>query len=416
MKFKFKIFLLAAVFFLSNFQNVFANVEISDERADANYWISRIKDGDKIFMNAEEISNFNSKIREKDDYSKNLSEQSEIILNAELREKIQKLTDDANLQGTPEVLANRNLESLRDIDIAVRYGVTVERGNIRLLPQNLSGDKYDALQGTAIDPAEPVAILHESKDGKFFFVQAKNFFGWINKMNVAMTDKKIWLEYVNRKNFLVVISNKKIVELYGKKLLFQMGSKIPLIKEENNFYVAKLPINQDGYLQEIQLNIDKDETLSKNFLPCTPNNFITQAFKFLGDEYGWHGLNDGVDDSSFVQNIYKSFGLEIPRENKKQVGVMPIFAIFNNVTNEEKISIIRRAPTSSLIFTPENVMMKLGNDAANTPVVIQALSSYFENGKKIYIRKVIVSELNFKIFENSTAFDNLTDIIFIKPE
>ena len=403
------------VFFLANLPITLASFEITDERSNADYWISRIKDGDKLLMTATEIENFNSSIREKDAYSKDLSEQEDIAYKEDIISLIKKLTDDNNEKGTPEVLANRNLDVLT-VDIAVRYGVTVERGNIRILPQNLSGDKYDNLQATAIDPAEAVAILHESKDGKFYFVQSRNYFGWINKMNVALTDKKNWLSYIKPENFLVVTANKKTVEVYGKKTLFQMGAKIPLVREENNFYITRLPINQDGHLREVETQIAKDETVNKNFLPCTPNNFIKQSFKFLGDEYGWGGLNDSVDCSAFVGDVYRSMGIEIPRDTKRQVAVMPIFAVFNDVTPAERLDIVKRAPTSSLLFKPGHVMMKLGNDAAGTPIVIHSASSYYEGGKKIYIRKVLVSELNFKNSEGKTTFDSLTDIIFVKRD
>ena len=412
---KVKIFLLAAIIFLANLQTTLAAIEITDERANADYWISRIMDGDKILMTAAEIENFNSEIREKDDYAKDLSAQEEVAYKEDIIARIKKATDDVNEKGTPEVLANRNLDVLT-VDIAVRYGVTVERGNIRILPQNLSGDPYDNLQATAIDPAEAVAILHESKDGKFYFVQSRNYFGWINKMNVALTDKKTWLSYIKPENFLVVTANKKAVEVYGKKTLFQMGAKIPLVREENNFYIARLPINQDGYLREVEVQITKDDTVNKKFLPCTPNNFIKQAFKFLGDEYGWGGLNDSVDCSAFVGDVYRSMGIEIPRDSDRQEGVLPIFAVFNDVTHDERIDIVKRAPTSSLLFKPGHVMMKLGNDAAGTPIVIHSASSYFEDGKKIYIRKVLVSELYFKNSAGIATIDGLTGIAFVKRD
>lgn len=410
-----KIFLLAMIFFVQ-WQMVSAAVEISDERADANYWTSRIKDGDKLFLTAEEIENFNHNVREKDPYAKNLAEQEEIAYRDELRAMIEKLTEDANLQGTPEVLANRNLDVLKDIDIAVRYGVTVERGNIRLLPQNLSGELYDGLQGTAIDPGEPVAILHESADGRFYFVQSRNYFGWLNNMVVGLTDKETWLTYVKPENFLVVADNKKAVKVGSKDILFQMGAVIPLAKSdaENNFYTARLPQGNNGALKEVQVQIAADNSVHENFLPFTPNNIIRQAFKFLGENYGWGGLENGVDGSAFVSDVYRSMGVEIPRDTSRQSGYLPILSVFNDVTQVERLRIAQDAPTGALLFTPGHVMLKLGNDAASTPVAIHALNNYLDGGKIIFVRKVIASELNFMTASGRTALEDLTDIIFIK--
>ena len=65
---KTKLFFLVMVFFLANLPITLASFEITDERSNADYWISRIKDGDKLLMTATEIENFNSSIRLKSQY------------------------------------------------------------------------------------------------------------------------------------------------------------------------------------------------------------------------------------------------------------------------------------------------------------------------------------------------------------
>ena len=87
-----------------------------------------------------------------------------------------------------------------------------------------------------------------------------------------------------------------------------------------------------------------------------------------------------------------------------QAGCVPIFAVFNNVTHAERVDIVRRAPVGSLLLIPTHVMIKLGNDASNTPIIIHAIGGS--------TRKVIVSDLNFTNSAGLAMIDRLTDIVF----
>ena len=94
----------------------------------------------------------------------------------------------------------------------MRYGVTVRRANLRNLPTGeglffyASDRNFDALQETALDPGEAVAILHTSTNGYFYYVQAYNYRGWLSKFDVAETDRSTWLRYAEPKNFLTVVA------------------------------------------------------------------------------------------------------------------------------------------------------------------------------------------------------------------
>lgn len=382
-----------------------AGIEITDSRATPEYWINRTNNGDKTLFTKTQINKLNDYMLERDAYAADLANYPETISAAKLKAKIQKLTNDVNLSGSYSVMANRNLDAL-NYDSEIRYAVTTERVNVRLLPQGLTGSKYDEIQGTALDPAEPVAVLWQSSDGKFSFIQAKKYFGWVNTNSLAFTDRQTWLTYVQPENFLVVMNNKKFVNVNGKIIRFQMGAIIPLESSEiqNNSFTARLPIIENGELQEVPAKVLNDENVSRNFLPCTTNNFIRQSFKFLGDVYGWGGLENSVDCSSFVQNVYRSMGINIPRDADRQASCMPIFAVFNNVSYAERVDIVRRAPTGALLLMPTHVMMKLGNDDNNTPIIIHAIGGS--------LRKVIVSDLNFTSASGVAMIDRLTDITF----
>ena len=395
-----------AVFLLIFFVNTKASaagIEIDDERATPEYWMAKNPDGDKLLFTYRQIDRMNAEMLEKDDYAADLKNFPQSLTPNNLRAKIEKLTEDVRLVGTQPVMANRNLDKL-EYDVGVLYAVTTERVNVRLLPQPPTGERSDKVQGTALDPAEPVAVLWESKDGKFSFVQAKYYFGWVNKNSLAFTDRETWLTYVEPEKFLVVTTNKKFVNVNGKIILFQMGAKIPLQNSamQNNYWTARLPVIENNRLKEFPVKILNDDNVSDDYLQPTTNNFIRQSFKFLGNIYSWGGLENSVDCSAFVQDVYRSMG--IPRDADRQAGCMPILSVFNNVTRAERVDIVRRAPTGALLLIPKHVMMKLGNDGNGTPIIIHAVGGL--------TRKVIVSDLNFSSASGLLMIDRLTDIAY----
>ncbi|MBR2179882.1 MAG: SH3 domain-containing protein [Selenomonadaceae bacterium] len=397
------IIIFLAVFFLPSICSA-ATIEITDSRATPEYWISRNVNGDKVLLTPEKIALFNAQILAKDNFSADLANLNEKVSAIEVNNAIKEVEGD-----------DYNKTHRAVIDMPMRYAVTTRRGNIRVLPQPWNGDKYDDFQGSAIDPAEAVAVFCESPDGQFVFVRSRYYMGWLNKSDLAFTDRKTWLSYVNPQDFLVVTANKKIIEIGKQALLFQMGAIIPIVNpnDQDDIWIARLPVSVNGQLAEVKVNIAmNDKDVNKGFLACTENNFIRQAFKFLGDEYGWGGLNDSVDCSAFMQDVYHSMGIKIPRDTGNQRSFMPIWAVFNNVNNAERWDIVSRAPIGSLFHKPGHVMMKLGNDAEGRPLIIHAASSYIDNDNgKVYIRKVIVSDLHYRGGSIETI-DALTDIVF----
>lgn len=372
--------------------NVSAAIELTDERATPEYWTARISDGDKIILSARDILKLNSSIRANDAYAADLSRYPDKISAEKVKSLILKANTDVNVADHE----NQNLDALKE-EVAVSYAVTMERVNIRLLPKDWTGDDFDDLQGTALDPCEAVAVLWESLDKKFFFVQARNYFGWIEKSKLAMTTQEYWLTYVKPKNFIVVTANKKAVNIDGKNILFQMGAVIPLHEreEDDNFWLVKIPAREGDKIHEKAVKIPKDDTVHKDFLPCTKNNFIRQGFKFLGDVYGWGGLKDSVDCSAFTSDVYRSMGIEIPRDADRQLKLMPHVAKFNVEDFDARIKILQQSPTGALLLKRGHVLMLLGNDADGSPVAIHAASSYYLDNKKIYVSKVLVSALNY---------------------
>ncbi|MGL5207240.1 MAG: C40 family peptidase [Acidaminococcaceae bacterium] len=93
-----------------------------------------------------------------------------------------------------------------------------------------------------------------------------------------------------------------------------MGSRIPVEGK-----VLLMPVRDAAdNLKITKISARYDKSLHAGYLSYTNNNLIKQAFAFIGDSYGWGGLRESVDCSSFVADVYRTFGVELPRNADEQ--------------------------------------------------------------------------------------------------
>jgi len=260
----------------------------------------------------------------------------------------------------------------------VRYCVVSARSDLRSFPTLLRafdspGDvNFDNWQETAVDPGEAALILHQNAKGNFYFVQLKSYRGWLPANKVALTDRKTFLEFADPKDFGVVTEKLLTVSGAGSSSwLYQMGSKIPLSPKGR----VLLPFrSSSGQLSPVEMPAPWNEGLHKGYLPYTSNNLVTMAFKHLGAPYGWGGMHNSVDCSAFAQDVYKTMGIELPRNGDEQENAWHGTNLKGLGWNDRD-KIIKTLPTGTLFFTPYHVMIYLGL-YKNRPYMIHALGSY----------------------------------------
>src|SRR5690606_11860390 len=84
-------------------------------------------------------------------------------------------------------------------------------------------------------------------------------------------------------------------------------------------WILELPMRgDDGRLAFAPALLQKKEGSAADYLPLTRANLIRQAFRFLGERYGWGHSYNGRACSGFVSEIYRSMGVQIPRNTSAQ--------------------------------------------------------------------------------------------------
>ena len=428
--------LLGSIVMLSSF-----SVEAGSGRfgveATPGYWLSRTSSAQEVVLTPEQISAQNQDLQLRDTSLVDLTASPDRLSGREVRQHIMAAMQDFWQEKLPEEyvggvllswdrwqLARRNCNLANLPEAAeAEYAVTVQRANLRLLPvveawTDEPDEHFDDLQGTVLDPAEAVLIWHRSLDGKFTFVQAEDYEGWVSIDCLALAEREDWLRYASPAQVAVVTDNRKTLEAGGIAQRYQLGAAIPLGKVQG--LTGELEAGKRGLLLPVRdaegrLYIDNtpaefDETLHEGYLPCTRGNFISMAFKCLGDPYGWGGQDNSVDCSSFVQDVYHTMGLKIPRDADHQELALLKQVKLGGLDTDARYKLLRQqAEPGDLLFKPGHVMMYLGTDASGTPLCIHSTSGYFINEAiGDYVRGVLVSDLTYHNSAGDEAIDQLT--------
>ena len=304
--------------------------------------------------------------------------------------------------------AKANIQSTN----TVKYGVVVDRVDLRSFPtlqrafDSPSDTQFDNWQETAVDPATPVRVYHTNPQGNFIFVRTPHYRGWVPRNKVAITDAKTWQTYASPSSPAVVTGKLLSFKAGTDTQLYQMGTAIPT----SNGNLLLPTRDHRGYLQIVPVKATYGADLHQGYLPYTTNNTIQMAFKHLGAPYGWGGMHNSVDCSSFVQDVYKAMGIQLPRNGDEQAQSFPGKS-FYGMSHDQKLTYIRTAAPGSLLFTPYHVMMLLGNKNG-TPYMIHSLASYGVNTGdgvvKNRIMQVVVSKVDLMAGSGTPLVDQMT--------
>ena len=296
----------------------------------------------------------------------------------------------------------------------VGYGVLTNRANIRVFPteeqafETPTDTNFDDWQCSAADPTTPVRIYAADKTGSFYYVRTPDYRGWVPVRYVALTNRATWLKFVEPANPAVVTGRLLTLKAGTENQLYQMGTAIPT---ENGKMLLPLR-GENGTLKLIRQKPKYNDSLHKGYLPYTANNIVTMAFRHLGAPYGWGGLKNSVDCSAFSQDVYKTVGIQLPRNSGEQARSFPGKDV-STMTLPQKLKYIDTLPAGALLFKPGHVMIYLGQKNG-TPYMIHALGSYGERtGSKVkanYVLEVVVSKVDLLGRSGKSLADQLTKV------
>jgi cell wall-associated NlpC family hydrolase len=324
-----------------------------------------------------------------------------------------------------------------------RHGLVVHRADLRTFPTALrifsrSGETdIDRFQESALFPGTPVVIAHESRDGRWWFVVSPRYAAWIKKKHVAEGSAAEVFAYDDKTPYRVVTGATAHTVFTREQpavseLQLDMGVRVPLAdwpvdKSVNGqhpytAHVIELPIRDaDGKLQRVPALLPKRAESAADYLPLTQANIIRQAFKFLGERYGWGHSYNGRDCSGFASEIYRSMGVELPRNTRDQARSPALqHTLFGDGDGKQRKAAVDALQVGDLIYIPGHVMMMIGR-VDGAPYVIHDTNggAYLgSDGKlrRMALNGVSVTPLMPMMFnERERYVDRITSIVRIRP-
>lgn len=392
------------------------------EMKSPGFWVDKHPYPDKLILDQAGIAVFDARIEKELNYIINplneppqyngkklkndLAKEVGSFFNQKLYTRNEKIADKSFYNPIEQ---NMNLTAIRE-KIDVRYGFLIHYADQRLLPTDSAltakaGDlEFDELQNSSLDVGTALIVLHESKDGLWVYAKSPSSSGWFKKEKIVFCESQEFKDLLSKKNFAIIICAKADIFLddglskyydytrMGAKFVFNETSDqkiieilIPAKAEDNKFFLRK------AYIKREDANI--------GYLAYTPRNIIEQAFKLLNAPYGWGGANGEQDCSSYIQEIFQTVGITLPRNSSAQGKSGVPLGTFTASEEKEKLAILKEEaiPGITILQLKGHVVLYLGM-YENNPYVIHETHGY---GKKeglenisLIVNRVIVSDLS----------------------
>ncbi len=343
-----------------------------------------------------------------------------------------------------ELMSSLALDSIPS-SAPTRYGLIVRRADLRTFPTDArvfsSSDDtdIDRFQESALFPGTPVAIVHESPDHKWSFVVSALYAAWTKKEFIAEGPAQQVFAYAHRSPYLVV-TGPTVKTVYTpaepgvSELQLDMGVRVPVLTDwpesrpvngqhPYTAHVIQLPVRAtDGSLRFAPALLPKTADTATDYLPLNHSNLLQQGFKFLGERYGWGHSYNARDCSGFVSEVYRSFGVQLPRNTRDQA-VSPALnrIVFTEADDHERrLAVLRNLQPGDLIYIPGHVMMVIGHENG-TPYVIHDTTgiSYRDRSggvTRVVLNGVAVTPITpLLLRKDQPLVDRITSILRVRP-
>ena len=264
--------------------------------------------------------------------------------------------------------------NFNDYNILPKKAITLKNVNIRVLPTNSpmfydptqpgEGFPFDYNQNSSLKINTPIIVSHLSKDRAWAYIESSTVGGWVEIGTIAYVDNDFIQEFKTSNYF---VSVKEKFPIYDP--IFREYVKVATIfpKKNNKYIIAK----NDGFQNALISYIDlKDDEVESMPLAFTSENRIKLMNQFLDEPYGWGGLLNNRDCSSFTQDYFAPFGKFLHRNSKAQTSNGKFLDISKLTINEKKAFIKENGvPFSTLVYLKGHIMLYIGTKN-NEPLVV----------------------------------------------
>ncbi len=393
----------------------------------AEFWIDKIEKPDKVIMTQKEIEEFNNNIAHKNHTLNYFNELNSAYSASWIKESILHSYNGIKSIATHFEDGNKidskfykdikkylNLETLKNGDIPTRFAITINYCDQKIVPTDIELLKkknqihFDRNQNSALDIGTPIAILHSTKDGLWYYGIGPTSSGWVHSKDIAFGTKEEIGNYLTSKNFIVTTSAKTALKIGGRYHDYlRMGVRLPMIMTIDDETMVMVPTSDENGNLVLSNATVKTANVHKGYLKYTPKNILTQAFKFLHLPYGWGGMYGEQDCSKFVQEVFATVGVKLPRNSTSQSNVGDNKIELAGLSKSSKHTFLKTFGVigGTIVHLKGHITLYIG-EYKGEPYIIHTV--WGESSKHFALGRTAVTSLNFNNYLEK--IDRLTNI------
>lgn len=272
-----------------------------------------------------------------------------------------------------------------------QMAIVIKDSDVRAVPSvhprlsKPSGFPFDRWQNSMIFYGTPVLITHFDKSKRFAHIQTEFVYGWIEVSHLAFVSAKQAKQLASMKDFVVPKSDEIIVtDWRGNYLTQARVGKIFALASRDKIWVYKRQSDGKLRIEKTRINAQEFDAFPLNFSQRKVAQYINEL---IGRQYGWGGMYEERDCSSFIRDIFTNFGLYLPRNSYAQghYGTRQIDLASVSSSQKEQVLFSNATPFGSVLYLKGHIMLYLGKDKKGRAIV--AHSAWSVNAGDIWDKK-----------------------------
>ena len=190
--------------------------------------------------------------------------------------------------------------------------INVSVSPLREEPRHSSQMVDQAIMGSTIN------LLKKQDD--WYLVQTDyDYIGWMNKTSISVTDTNGIENWENKINY-------RVSSLYASVFSLPYETSQPVSdiilnnmmigkRKSNDWITVTLPDGRSGFVKERKLELINPNQLKY----LDTEKILLEAYKMTGVPYLWGGNSSKANDcSGFTQTVFKTLGIQLPRDARQQ--------------------------------------------------------------------------------------------------
>ena len=295
-----------------------------------------------------------------------------------------------------------------EADIEVKKGIVVTNTAIRVLP-TMQGN-YRAGQERELDRfakgllklGEGVLIYTQDKTKTWYFVQSRQFYGWVLQKDIAFAESKYWEQYMTERQFVQFLGSRQalnFIEHNGcqnrEKIL--MGTKFVLHDTGREYFIVSLPRrDEQGKLYMLPITIPRGGEYYAGEPGLTIQNIKAQGSKMLGEPYDWGGKHGYRDCTGLISDLYLVFGVYFAGNSTMQAAQVGVRHLAKNCTLQDKKRLLHKLMPGTVLYMPGHAMLYWGYEQGKYRILhsVYQIGLQSEDGVLPHkIKRVVMGDL-----------------------